>query len=158
MNAYTQGTNEEWVIGTCGHLYCDSCEEEVAGIGCKVERSCEKMKETVLLSQALLEKLTEEKGGRGTELEVFELSATAAVTSSPKFDKIMEILERVPWTNDGGERVREKTIIFSQWTAALDLLSPILKREGYVFTRIDGSMSLTAREKNLIDFRNEDKV
>ena len=46
----------------------------------------------------------------------------------------------------------EKAIVFSQWTGTLDLLEPALRAEGFNFRRLDGTMSLAAREKALHEF------
>jgi SNF2 family DNA or RNA helicase len=46
----------------------------------------------------------------------------------------------------------EKVIVFSQWTGTLDLLEPALRAEGFDFRRLDGTMSLAAREKALLEF------
>ena len=47
---------------------------------------------------------------------------------------------------------REKVIIFSQWTAMLDLLEGPLEAEGYRFRRLDGTMSVASRQQALQDF------
>jgi hypothetical protein len=46
----------------------------------------------------------------------------------------------------------EKAIVFSQWTSMLDLLEVPLKKAGFVFRRLDGTMSVAAREKAIADF------
>ena len=47
---------------------------------------------------------------------------------------------------------KEKVIIFSQWTAMLDLLEAPLEHEGYKFRRLDGTMSVAVRQQALRDF------
>ncbi len=49
-------------------------------------------------------------------------------------------------------RSREKVIIFSQWTAMLDLLEGPMEAEGYRFRRLDGTMSVASRQQALQDF------
>jgi SWI/SNF-related matrix-associated actin-dependent regulator of chromatin subfamily A3 len=39
-----------------------------------------------------------------------------------------------------------KTVIFSQWTSFLNLLEPMLKREGIHFVRFDGSLIRKKRD------------
>jgi SNF2 family DNA or RNA helicase len=46
----------------------------------------------------------------------------------------------------------EKAIVFSQWTSMLDLLEVPLKKAGFVFRRLDGTMSVAQREKAIADF------
>lgn len=52
----------------------------------------------------------------------------------------------------------EKAIVFSQWTAMLDLLEPCLKSAGIHFRRLDGTMSLPARERALAEFEEKPDV
>ena len=53
---------------------------------------------------------------------------------------------------------QEKVIIFSQWTAMLDLLEDPLRSEGYVFRRLDGTMSVSVRQQALKDFSERSEV
>jgi len=52
----------------------------------------------------------------------------------------------------------EKVIIFSQWTGMLNLLEPALTADGFAFRRLDGTMSLAAREKALFEFEHRPEV
>ena len=52
----------------------------------------------------------------------------------------------------------EKAIVFSQWTAMLDLLEPCLRSAGIHFRRLDGTMSLAARERALSEFEAKPDV
>ena len=52
----------------------------------------------------------------------------------------------------------EKAIVFSQWTAMLDLLEPRLREAGIPFRRLDGTMSLAARERALSEFEEKPDV
>ncbi|KAI8923155.1 SNF2 family N-terminal domain-containing protein [Entophlyctis helioformis] len=49
----------------------------------------------------------------------------------------------------------EKSVVFSQWTSFLDLAEIVLKQNGFVFARIDGSLSQKAREKVLHTFKTD---
>jgi SNF2 family DNA or RNA helicase len=49
----------------------------------------------------------------------------------------------------------EKAIVFSQWTAMLDLLEPCLRAAEIKFRRLDGTMSLAARERALVGVRGQ---
>lgn len=48
--------------------------------------------------------------------------------------------------------------MFSQWTAMLDLLEPRLREAGIPFRRVDGTMSLAARERALSEFEEKPDV
>lgn len=52
----------------------------------------------------------------------------------------------------------EKAIVFSQWTAMLDLLEPCLRAAEIKFRRLDGTMSLAARERALSEFEAKPDV
>ncbi|KAG0557107.1 hypothetical protein KC19_11G102700 [Ceratodon purpureus] len=52
----------------------------------------------------------------------------------------------------------EKAIVFSQWTSMLDLLEQPLKQAGFCFRRLDGTMSVAARERAVSDFNTLPEV
>ena len=52
----------------------------------------------------------------------------------------------------------EKVVIFSQWTSMLDILEVPLKEEGYKYRRLDGSMSIAARERAVNNFLDDPTV
>ncbi|TPX48514.1 hypothetical protein SeLEV6574_g02005 [Synchytrium endobioticum] len=47
-----------------------------------------------------------------------------------------------------------KAIVFSQFTSFLDIIEVVLVNSGWAFSRYDGSMTLQARDMNLIRARN----
>ncbi|KKA19995.1 SWI/SNF family DNA-dependent ATPase Ris1 [Rasamsonia emersonii CBS 393.64] len=67
--------------------------------------------------------------------------------SSAKVDKTMELLQKI---QDAGEG--EKTIIFSQFTALLDLLEVPIMRKGWGYRRYDGSMKPADRNNAVAEF------
>lgn len=54
--------------------------------------------------------------------------------------------------------VREKAIVFSQWTRMLDLLEACLKTSNIEYRRLDGTMSVVARDKAVKDFNTLPEV
>jgi SNF2 family DNA or RNA helicase len=70
------------------------------------------------------------------------------LTPSTKIRQLLSILEK--------ETPDHKVIVFSQFTSMLDLIEPFLKRQGYNFTRYDGSMRNDLREASLTRLK-EDK-
>ncbi|XAR66424.1 DNA helicase [Bertholletia excelsa] len=52
----------------------------------------------------------------------------------------------------------EKAIVFSQWTRMLDLLETCLKNSSIQYRRLDGTMSVVARDKAVKDFNNIPEV
>jgi len=49
-------------------------------------------------------------------------------------------------------KLTEKAIVFSQWTRMLDLLEVHLKASHVTYRRLDGTMSVAARDKAVKDF------
>ncbi|GFZ03097.1 SNF2 domain-containing protein [Actinidia rufa] len=54
--------------------------------------------------------------------------------------------------NDSIKVAGEKAIVFSQWTRMLDLLETSLKNSSIQYRRLDGTMSVVARDKAVKDF------
>lgn len=54
--------------------------------------------------------------------------------------------------------VGEKAIVFSQWTRMLDLLESCLKDSSIQYRRLDGTMSVVARDKAVKDFNTLPEV
>ncbi|KAL5982995.1 hypothetical protein ACLOJK_017075 [Asimina triloba] len=52
----------------------------------------------------------------------------------------------------------EKAIVFSQWTGMLDLLETSLSNSCIQYRRLDGTMSLAARDRAVKDFTNDPEV
>jgi SNF2 family DNA or RNA helicase len=70
----------------------------------------------------------------------------------PVFDASTSSSDQVDGSNSSGRRT-EKAIVFSQWTSMLDLLESSLKKEGFCYRRLDGTMSIQARDRALSDFK-----
>lgn len=71
----------------------------------------------------------------------------ATVITSTKITHLLQILSK--------EADEHKFIVFSQFTSMLDLIEPFLKRDGYKYTRYDGSMRNDLREASLNRLRND---
>ncbi|ORY08446.1 SNF2 family N-terminal domain-domain-containing protein [Clohesyomyces aquaticus] len=80
-----------------------------------------------------------------------DISYTAShLTPSTKIRQLLQILEK--------ETRDHKVIVFSQFTSMLDLIEPFLRREGFSFTRYDGSMRNDLREASLHKLRNDKRT
>lgn len=75
-------------------------------------------------------------------------SSKKPLFSSAKIRELTKLLR--------AEAHEHKFIVFSQFTSMLDLVEPFLRKEGFAFTRYDGSMRNDAREESLRRLR-EDK-
>lgn len=58
----------------------------------------------------------------------------------------------------GNSVVREKATVFSQWTGMLDFLEVCLKDSSIGYRRLDGKMSIVARDKAVKDFNTLPEV
>ncbi|KAH0492840.1 hypothetical protein TgHK011_007770 [Trichoderma gracile] len=91
----------------------------------------------------------EEDESEEEEEEDNDLSTTKKpLFSSAKIRELTKLLR--------AEAHEHKFIVFSQFTSMLDLVEPFLRKEGFAFTRYDGSMRNDAREESLRRLR-EDK-
>jgi len=77
----------------------------------------------------------------------YKKSSTPAVLASAKIRHLIKILH--------GEVHEHKFIVFSQFTSMLDLIEPFFRKEGFKFTRYDGSMKNDEREASLDRLRND---
>ncbi|KAJ2686152.1 hypothetical protein GGH99_003562 [Coemansia sp. RSA 1285] len=50
--------------------------------------------------------------------------------------------------------IREKCVVFSQWTKMLDFIEPLLEKKGIQYARLDGQMTRNQRNNNLQKFRD----
>ncbi|OBT91661.2 hypothetical protein VE01_10347 [Pseudogymnoascus verrucosus] len=82
----------------------------------------------------------------GSDLDDDETKLSTIVTST-KITHLLSIL--------GKEADEHKFIVFSQFTSMLDLIEPFLQRDGYKYTRYDGSMRNDLREASLKMLREE---
>ncbi|XP_039049742.1 helicase-like transcription factor CHR28 isoform X1 [Hibiscus syriacus] len=60
--------------------------------------------------------------------------------------------------NDSSKLCGEKAIVFSQWTRMLDLFEACLKSSSIQYRRLDGTMSVAARDKAVKDFNTLPEV
>jgi SNF2 family DNA or RNA helicase len=73
----------------------------------------------------------------------------SVLVASTKTECLLKILHR--------ETAEHKFIVFSQFTSMLDLIEPLLRRDGFNYTRYDGSMRNDQREASLYRLRNSPK-
>lgn len=78
------------------------------------------------------------------------VDSTQMFVTSSKISKIVEILDESRKTAP-----TEKTIVFSQFTAMLDLIEEPLKKCGFKYCRYDGSMPNQIREKSLMALKTD---
>ncbi|CAH2036333.1 unnamed protein product [Thlaspi arvense] len=79
-------------------------------------------------------------------------------SSQPDDDDDVTIVEQATRRSTPSNREPIKTIIFSQWTGMLDLLEQSLIENNIEFRRLDGTMSLLARDRAVKEFSNDPDV
>lgn len=92
---------------------------------------------------------------RPWSLESIEDGATCPENSS---DPLLSGSDFVKGSNDLIRVAGEKAIVFSQWTRMLDLLETGLRKSSIEYRRLDGTMSIAARDKAVKDFNTLPEV
>ncbi|KAJ4917660.1 SNF2 domain-containing protein / helicase domain-containing protein / zinc finger protein-related [Raphanus sativus] len=165
------------VITLCGHIFCYQCVSEyITGD----ENSCpvcrEQLAHDAVFSQSTLRScMAAETGCSSSSLAKDILQSLSnqgsqnstqnggMPSSSQPYDvdddddvTIIEEQTSVPSNPHNQEPV--KTIIFSQWTSMLDVLELSLNERTIEFRRLDGTMSLAARDRAIKEFSNDPDV
>uniref|UniRef100_A0A2P2KS54 Uncharacterized protein LOC105649495 n=1 Tax=Rhizophora mucronata TaxID=61149 RepID=A0A2P2KS54_RHIMU len=83
---------------------------------------------------------------------------TSASWNSLNFNKKEVNLLAEHNVRDSTKLAGEKAIVFSQWTRMLDLLEACLKSSSIPYRRLDGTMSVVARDKAVKDFNTLPEV
>ncbi|KAJ7968497.1 Helicase-like transcription factor CHR28 [Quillaja saponaria] len=85
-------------------------------------------------------------------------SSDAHIGECPKHFSESQNLAVGRSSNDSTKITGEKAIVFSQWTRMLDLLEFCLKNSSIQYRRLDGTMSVVARDKAVKDFNTLPEV
>jgi SNF2 family DNA or RNA helicase len=80
----------------------------------------------------------------------YKKSSAPPILASAKIRRLIKILQN--------EVQEHKFIVFSEFTSMLDLVEPFFRKEGFKFTRYDGSMKNDEREASLNRLRNDANV
>lgn len=168
----------------CGHVYCYQCvsdyltgeDNTCPATGCK-----EQLGADVVFSKSTLRRcLSDDTDGDSLSIEPVDKSMVLKrdyISSKIKaaldillshcvskgrckefYDLDGDDLSPGEMPCDSGFRECEKAIVFSQWTTMLDLLEMSLKNAGINYRRLDGTMSIPARDKAVKDFNTDPKV
>ncbi|CDY37138.1 BnaC06g03610D [Brassica napus] len=162
---------ENPVITLCGHIFCYQCVSEyITGD----ENSCpvcrEQLAHDVVFSKSTLRSCAADDIGCSSSSHAKGLNKAAFQNgefSSSKIKTVLDILQSL--SNQGREETSVpsttpcnqapvKTIIFSQWTSMLDVLEFSLNEKTIEFRRLDGTMSLAARDRAVKEFSNDPDV
>nr|XP_043620780.1 helicase-like transcription factor CHR28 [Erigeron canadensis] len=171
---------EDAVVTTCEHVFCNQCilehlssdDSHCPSAKCKsiLSRSSVFCKSTLSVSvsdQPCSEEaeVVEPCSSNGP-IDQLKIEATKALESS-KIKAAIEVLKSISkpqeiTLNDTdfmrNSVVKEKAIVFSQWTGMLDLVEVCLKDSSIGYRRLDGTMSVVARDKAVKDFNTLPEV
>ncbi|XP_047307734.1 helicase-like transcription factor CHR28 [Impatiens glandulifera] len=170
---------EDDVVTECGHVFCNQCISEhlmndvnqCPNTDCKSKVSANSVFTRAAL-QSCISKLPQENneldcnGSKSTEQ--FEPNSWSELSGSSKIRTAVALLESIsnppknndPETDDhsSNRKPGEKAIVFSQWTRMLDLMESSLKSSSINYRRLDGTMSVHARDKAVKDFNTLPEV
>ncbi|CAA7036442.1 unnamed protein product [Microthlaspi erraticum] len=179
---------ENPVVSLCGHVFCYQCVlEHINGYDnmCPGSRCREQLGRDVVFSVSALRNCISNDSGcssshdKGLDKSVFERSEFR----SSKIKAVLDILQSLskqgspnsaqPYDGDDDDvtivepmnlhssspsQGPVKTIVFSQWTSMLDLVQLRFNENGIEFRRLDGTMSLAARDRAVKEFSNDPYV
>ncbi|CAI5954265.1 unnamed protein product [Closterium sp. NIES-65] len=141
---------EDAVFMPCAHIACRECL--LTAWRPSVNGPCPVCRRQILRSQLI----TVPRASR------FSLDVEASWQDSVKVRQLLQCLGEIraasarQGSNGGGGG--EKSVVFSQWTAFLDLLEIAFKRAKVPYVRLDGSMSQQQRERAINELKDNPKV
>lgn len=171
---------EDAVVTTCGHVFCNQCVSEyLTGDEnmCPAPDCKKQLGPDVVFSETTLRCCLSDKD----DLKFSNPSHSAQRSSlfqngygSSKIRAVLEILKSnlrlelgSVGCNGNAFMYKEshfeaegpvKTIVFSQWTGMLDLVETSLNESCIQYRRLDGTMSLAARDRAVKDFNTDPEV
>ncbi|KAK4481250.1 hypothetical protein RD792_012133 [Penstemon davidsonii] len=168
---------ENAVVTMCGHVFCYQCvSDNLTGEDntCPAPECKEQLGADVVYSRSTLRRCLSDDNDGDSPI-TYEPSDKSMVLKteyiSSKIKSALEILNsHCVWRRQSSEfydddessssehRGPEKAIVFSQWTSMLDLVEMSLKNYCINYRRLDGTMSIAARDKGVKEFNTDPKV
>eukprot|EP00250_Pteridium_aquilinum_P000164 c1018_g1_i1 orf=187-3477(+) len=130
---------EDAVLTPCAHCMCRECL--FASWNGSSSGACPICRQ-VIIRQDIITAPTESR---------FQIDVKKNWTESSKVVALMHELEALQLTN-------AKSVVFSQWTAFLDLLEIPLDRKSIKYLRLDGTLSQQERENVLKNFKSDPSI
>ncbi|KAJ4976397.1 hypothetical protein NE237_001503 [Protea cynaroides] len=165
----------------CEHLTGD--DKVCPAANCKVQLSVTSVFSRATLKSSLSDQQCQECSPANSSSELFkklEPYAEGLSSDSSKIKAALEVLQSLSKprncttinnllkssdvasypenSHDSNTKIGEKAIVFSQWTRMLDLLEARLKSSSIQYRRLDGTMSVAARDKAVKDFNSLPEV
>ncbi|KAG2601171.1 helicase-like transcription factor CHR28 isoform X3 [Panicum virgatum] len=91
-------------------------------------------------------------------LSLPKICPTQTIDSKNSIELASETSDGMGSSEQTDTKLTEKAIVFSQWTRMLDLLEVHLKASHVTYRRLDGTMSVAARDKAVKDFNTVPEV
>jgi SNF2 family DNA or RNA helicase len=144
------GLLESPVQTSCNHRFCESCLTNylLESRECPICRST--IAESDLQRKEEANEVSENVTEDGTEI-IPVVGVTDAIPVSSKIKALVQDLL-------APENLISKAVVFSQWTAMLDLIEVPLKENNISFVRFDGSLSKVKRDAAVKAFQTSDVV
>ncbi|KAI5059132.1 hypothetical protein GOP47_0025451 [Adiantum capillus-veneris] len=158
---------EDAVVTMCSHVFCRQCLSDRLtqddSASCPYPKCEAFLSSSTVYSCSALKSLVD--GGGDLVDPSFGVLAQPGLNpqqeESSKIRAVIKTLKALPSnllmngleSSELATLRTEKAIVFSQWTSMLDLLEVSLKKEGFCYRRLDGTMSIQARDRALADFR-----
>lgn len=136
----------------CGHPACRAC----LTASLQHSKKCPVCRVTIAGPESIL--TLPRAVERGTELTRFAVDMDKAWRPSAK---IIELLRELKERDEERQKTKQrigKSVVFSQFTAMLDLVQFALQREGMSTLRVDGSVSQAKRASVLRQFAEDDEL
>ncbi|OBZ82282.1 putative ATP-dependent helicase C23E6.02 [Choanephora cucurbitarum] len=152
----------------CGHILCKECLDNFINTNDGATKRCPHCRgdiskanmvpleaflkvhapDLIKEAEAAEQQEKDEEAASKDKEEKEALARVHEFISSAKIDKMIEILKETNATTNN----QDKTIVFSQFTAFLDLIETPLKHEGFKYLRYDGSMDIKSRADTVSKF------
>ncbi|KAL3502348.1 hypothetical protein ACH5RR_036797 [Cinchona calisaya] len=177
---------ENAVVTVCGHVFCFQCvsdyltgeDTKCPEPGCKQQLSADVIFPKAALEKCLSSEFSTDRSrpsGNDEKSTVLKdkysskikaaleiLQSSCKPTPSPEINELVQWYDGASSSGSGcaGSQISRptKAIVFSQWTSMLDLFEVSLKNTGIKYRRLDGTMSLAARDKAVKEFNANPKV
>eukprot|EP00474_Spongospora_subterranea_P010073 CRZ10531.1 hypothetical protein [Spongospora subterranea] len=139
------------VASCCGQVSCDDCFKHAI----ETSHSCPfcraEQEEVLLVPLLVVANLLNRSSEMNDVLELHELTTKASnIVCSTKMNKLIKLLSE---TRD--EDPSDKTIVFSQFTSFLDLITPHLLEHKFKILRYDGTLNRAQKTIVLKKFRED---
>eukprot|EP01018_Ginkgo_biloba_P022585 Gb_33076 [translate_table: standard] len=134
----------------------ESCLEDVAADSSKIKAALETLQTLPKLRTSISKSSSTSPMNKDSSSPGSTIDDSVGDKTSDIFDEMNQDLQ--PTSKKQILETTEKAIVFSQWTSMLDLLEVPLKKSCIQYRRLDGTMSVVARDKAVNDFNTLPEV